>query len=124
MIEPYHTMEQDHAFLDRALHFIQITWLTHIFANILRVSKWVQFAGCNLNLVTWALDGFLPRGAQVDFSNIFLEGGKNCEICFFPLETTKTTFFRKFSQSRGGPWSPCPPFRRPCPVICQFHPVF
>jgi len=76
MIKPYHTMEQDHAFLDRALHFIQITWLTYIFANILRVSKWVQFAGCNLNLVTWALDGFFPRGARVDFSNIFLEGGQ------------------------------------------------
>jgi len=64
-------MEQDHAFLDRALHFIQISWLTYIFANIRRVSKWVQFAGCSFNLVTWALDGFFPRGHGRIFSTFF-----------------------------------------------------
>jgi len=39
------------AFLGSALHFIQITWFTYVFANIRNVSKWVQFAGCSLHLV-------------------------------------------------------------------------
>jgi len=43
--------EQDHAFLGSALHFIQITWFTYVFGNIRRVTKWVQFAGCRLDLV-------------------------------------------------------------------------
>jgi len=34
--------EQDHEFLGSALHFIQITWFTYVFANIRRVTKWVQ----------------------------------------------------------------------------------
>jgi len=42
--------EQDHAFLGSALHFIQITWFTYDFANIRRVTKCVQFAGCSLDL--------------------------------------------------------------------------
>jgi len=42
--------EQDHAFLGSALHFTQITWSIHVFANIRRVTKWVQFAGCSLDL--------------------------------------------------------------------------
>jgi len=43
--------EQDHAFLRSALHFIQTIWFTYVFANIRRVTKWVQFAGCSLGLV-------------------------------------------------------------------------
>jgi len=53
--------EQGHALLGSALHFMQITWFTCIFANIGTVSKWVQFAGCSLNLVTWASEGFFQR---------------------------------------------------------------
>jgi len=43
--------EQYHAFLGSALHFIQITWFTYVFANIRWVTKWVQFARCSLDLV-------------------------------------------------------------------------
>jgi len=42
--------EQDYEFLGSALHFIQIPWFTHFFGNIRRVTKWVQFAGCSLDL--------------------------------------------------------------------------
>jgi len=38
--------QQHHAFLGSVLHFIQITWFTYVSANIRRVTKWVQFAGC------------------------------------------------------------------------------
>jgi len=44
--------EQDHAFLDSALDFIQITWSTYLFANIRRFTKGVQMAGCSLDRVT------------------------------------------------------------------------
>jgi len=43
--------QQEHAFLGTVLHFIQITWFTYVFANMRRVSKRVQFAGCSLDLV-------------------------------------------------------------------------
>jgi len=33
------------------LHVIKITWFTHVFANVRRVTKWVQFAGCSVDLV-------------------------------------------------------------------------
>jgi len=40
----------------------------------------------------WASDFF--QGALGFFSKIFLgEGAKSGEICFFPRETKKTTFF-------------------------------
>jgi len=42
--------QQQHAFLGSALHFIQETWFTFVFANIGRVPEWVQFAGCSLDL--------------------------------------------------------------------------
>jgi len=42
--------QQEHACLGSALHFIQIKWCTYVFANIRKVPKWVQFAGCSLNL--------------------------------------------------------------------------
>jgi len=42
--------EQGHAFLGSALHFIQITWFTYVFGNIPRVTMWVQYAGCSLDL--------------------------------------------------------------------------
>jgi len=44
--------EQDHAFLDSALDFIQITWSTYLFANIRRFTKEVQMAGCSVDRVT------------------------------------------------------------------------
>jgi len=43
--------EQDHAFWDSALHFIQMPWFTYVFGNIRRVTKWVYFAGCSLDLM-------------------------------------------------------------------------
>jgi len=43
--------EQDHAFLGSALHFIQITWFTYVFANIRKVTQWAQFAKCSFDLV-------------------------------------------------------------------------
>jgi len=42
--------QERNAFLGSALHFIQITWFTYVFANISRVPKLVQFAGCSLDL--------------------------------------------------------------------------
>jgi len=42
--------QQEHTFLGSGLYFIQITWFTYVFANICRVPKWVQFAGCSLDL--------------------------------------------------------------------------
>ena len=54
---------------------------------------------------------FSSGGALGDFSKIFLGGPKSGKICFFPLETKKTTFFAKSSKIPGGQ---CPPFRRPC----------
>jgi len=39
-----------YAFLSSALHFIQLTWFIYVFANICRVPKWVEFAGCSLDL--------------------------------------------------------------------------
>jgi len=38
-------------FRHRALHFIQITWFTYVFASVLKVTKWVQVAGSSLDLV-------------------------------------------------------------------------
>jgi len=43
--------QQEHAFLGSELHFIQIIWFTFVFANIRKVPKWVQFAGCSLDVV-------------------------------------------------------------------------
>jgi len=48
----------------------------------------------------WASEGFFPG---VDFSKIFLRGCKSGQICFFPLETKKTTFFCWNLQHPGGP---------------------
>ena len=42
--------QQEHAFLSSASHFIQITWLTYVFANIRRMPKWVQFVVCSLDI--------------------------------------------------------------------------
>jgi len=84
--------EQDHAVLGRALHFIQITWFTYIFANIGRVPRWVQFAGCSLDLVTWASDGFFPEEAQEFFPTFFWGRARVVKFVFFPLETTKKRF--------------------------------
>jgi len=31
--------QEQHAFLGSALHFVQVTWFTYVFANICRVPK-------------------------------------------------------------------------------------
>ena len=36
--------------LGSALYIIQVTWFTNVFSNIFRMPKWVQFAGCNLDI--------------------------------------------------------------------------
>ena len=36
--------------LGSALHIIQVTWFTNAFSNIFKMPKWVQFAGCGLDL--------------------------------------------------------------------------
>jgi len=64
-------------------------------------------------LRTWASEGFFQGGAPGDFSNIFPWGAKSGEICFFPLENKKTTFFAETFKIQGG-GSPClTPFQRP-----------
>ena len=49
------------------------------------------------------------------FPKFFLRGGKNGEICFFPLETTKTTFFAEIFKIQGGSQGPHVPL--PTPVL-------
>jgi len=46
--------QQERAFLGSALHFIQKTWFTYVFVNIRKVPKWVQFAGCSLDLAIYS----------------------------------------------------------------------
>jgi len=48
----------------------------------------------------------------------FSRGAKSVKICFFPLETKKTTFFDKNFKIQGAlaplpPLAPLPHFRRP-----------
>jgi len=43
--------QQEHAFLGSALQLIQIAWFTYVFADTRSVPKWVQVAGCGLDLV-------------------------------------------------------------------------
>jgi len=52
---------------------------------------------------------FFQGGPLGHFSKIFLGGGKYGEICFFPLETKKTTFFGEIFKIQDA----FPPFRRP-----------
>ena len=107
--------EQDHAVLGSALHFIQITWFTYIFANIGRVPKWVQFAGCSLDLVTWASEGFFSKGAREDFSHIFLGRGKSGEIYLFPTRNNENNFFCWNLQNPGGGKVPSASYPTPMP---------
>ena len=124
MIKPYHTMEQDHAFLDRALHFIQITWLTYIFASIRRVSKWVQFAGMQLKPSDMGVRWIFSTGVTGGFFQHFSRGGpKMVKFLFSRSKLQKQPFFWNFHNPEWG-LGPSAPFRRPCPVIWQFHPVF
>ena len=44
-------------------------------------------------LQSWASEGFFPEGGTRGFFQKFLWGAKSGVICFFPLETVKTTFF-------------------------------
>ena len=75
------------------------------------------------NLSACASEGFFPGGGALGyFSKTFLGGDKSGEICFFPLETKKTTFFAAFFQSRGAK-VPLPPLttpRRPCFSVSVF----
>jgi len=46
--------------------------------------------------------GMIFLGAEIgDFSKNLLGGPKWMKVVFFPLETKKTTFYLKFSKSRG-----------------------
>ena len=56
------------------------------------------------------------RGGPVeDFPKIFFQGGaKSGEIWFCPSKLKKQPFFANNFKIQGGPWHPCPPFRRPC----------
>jgi len=55
----------------------------------------------------------LSRRPLGEFSKIFLGVAKSGEICFFPLETKKTTCFAKIFKIQGGK-PPLLRFRRPC----------
>ena len=52
---------------------------------------------------------FSKGGPRGDFFEIFLRGAKSGEICFYPLETKKTTFFGEIFKIKVA----FPPFRRP-----------
>jgi len=54
---------------------------------------------------SWGSEGFFSKGGPLGY---FSRVAKSGEICFFPLETNKTSFLVKFLKSR---W-PCSPFRR------------
>jgi len=58
----------------------------------------------------WASEEFFPGSTKEFFQNFSTGRVKNGEICFFPLETKKTTFFLK--SSKPG-WSKAP-VGRPC----------
>jgi len=56
---------------------------------------------------------FFPgRATRVFFYN-FSRGGKSGEICFFPLETKKTTFFAEIFKIQGRQGPPLLPIRTP-----------
>jgi len=57
--------------------------------------------GC-WRLGSWASEEFLPGGSTWRFFQNFSRGDKICEICFFPLETKKTTFFAKIFKIQEG----------------------
>ena len=52
-------------------------------------------------------DFFQGGGPLRDFSKIFPGGGRSGEICFFPPQITKTTFFAEIFKIQGGPRPPC-----------------
>jgi len=54
-----------------------------------------------------------PREATRGFFQNLSRGSKSSKICFFPLETKKTTFFAKMFKIQGGAWPPLSPFRTP-----------
>jgi len=56
-------------------------------------------------IATRASEGFFQGGATRGFFKIFW-GGKSSEICFFPLETKKTTFLCCNFQNPGGAKAP------------------
>jgi len=65
---------------------------------------------------TWASEGFFPGGGQLRiFPKFFSKGGaKSGEVWFCPSKLKKQPFFANNFKIQGWPWSPCPPFRRPC----------
>jgi len=68
-------------------------------------------------LCTWASEGFFQGEPLGFFSKIFLGGAKSGNICFFPLETKKTTFFAKIFKIQGGKDLSAPP-----PLPTPMHP--
>jgi len=52
---------------------------------------------------------FFQGGPLLDFYKNFCRGFKSGEICFFPLETKKTTFFAEIFKIQGALGPPSPP---------------
>jgi len=48
-----------------------------------------------------ASEDIFQGGRLGDFSKIFLGGSESGYICFFPLETKKTTFFAEIFETQG-----------------------
>jgi len=69
----------------------------------------VDRKGKTLVIQEWASEECFPGGPLGDLSKIFLGGGKSGEICFFLLETKKTTFFAELFKIQGTKAPPVPP---------------
>jgi len=67
----------------------------------------VQFAIFGFRcLIAWASEGFFSgRGLYWIARKFFQGGAKSGEICFFLLETKKTTFFAEIFKVQVGPKS-------------------
>jgi len=60
-------------------------------------------------LQPWASEEFFPGWVDYGiFQNFFNGGVKSGEICFFPLEIKKTTFFAEIFKIWGGGQGPFP----------------
>jgi len=60
----------------------------------------------------WASEDYFQGRPLGDFSKIFLGGAKSGKICFFLLETKKTTFFADIFKIQGSK-APLPPLPTP-----------
>jgi len=83
-----------------------VEWLVNKCLWILKVSKW--FDSIHRYRRHGRRKDFFQGEPREDFSKIFLREAKIGEICFFPLETKKTTIF-----CWKNPGGPCHSFPRP-----------